>query len=229
MKTRLQMMLLLAVPVLAAGCAIEPASDYYSYGEPVVVYAAPPPVRYEYAGSPPVVGALWIDGYWNWGGSQYIWVPGRWETPRPGYRWAPHRWERDGNRWRQYGGHWEHEDPPRRHVPPQPYVQPQPQPQHYSPSPQQQRGDRSDNRRVEPRPYVRPDPELSPVQERYVAPRHEREGRQESPDNPRSRSDRGDRARGAESERGFLQRPPPEEYSRPMPAERVPLMRRNRD
>jgi hypothetical protein len=99
----------LASLVVAAslfGCVVAPvpvARPYY--GEPVMM--APPPPRVEYVGPPPVLGQIWIDGFWNWTGNGHYWVPGRWEAPRPGYYWAPHRWERDGDHWRQSGGHWE--------------------------------------------------------------------------------------------------------------------------
>lgn len=101
--------LLAGMTLLVGGCAVvavdDPYRDYH-YGSPVVSIAPPPP-RYEYIGVPPVVGHIWIDGYWDWGGSRYQWVPGRWESPRPGYHWSPFRWERHGNDWRRQGGRWE--------------------------------------------------------------------------------------------------------------------------
>jgi len=69
--------------------------------------AAPPPPRVEYAGPPPAVGYIWIDGFWNWAGGRHVWSPGHWEAPRVGQRWVPHRWERDGNRWHLREGHWD--------------------------------------------------------------------------------------------------------------------------
>lgn len=90
--------------VLIGGCVVAPASGHH-YVETVRV--APPPPYVEYVGRPPVIGHIWIGGYWHWGGARYVWVPGRWEAPRHGHRWVPHRWERDGDRWRRHGGHWE--------------------------------------------------------------------------------------------------------------------------
>jgi len=103
MKHKLLLSLLLTAVVLQ-GCAVVPEPRPY-YGDPVMV--APPPPRVEYMGPPPMVGYIWIGGYWNWIGMRYQWIPGRWEAPRPGYVWTPHRWDRDGDHWRQSGGQWE--------------------------------------------------------------------------------------------------------------------------
>ncbi len=105
MKTSFALASLLAAATLS-GCVVVPmpAGRPY-YGAPVMV--APPPPRVEYVGPPPMLGQIWIGGYWNWTGQRHYWVPGRWEAARPGYQWAPHRWERDGDHWRQSGGHWE--------------------------------------------------------------------------------------------------------------------------
>lgn len=97
---------LIAATAVLGGCAVSPAYDSYAVE---TVYVAPPPPRVEYVGPPPVVGHIWISGYWNWGGARYVWVPGRWEAPRHGYRWVPHRWEQRGNQWHRYGGRWESE------------------------------------------------------------------------------------------------------------------------
>jgi hypothetical protein len=107
-KGKLLLTALAATSVLLGACTTYttyPVHDPY-YDQPVV-RVAPPPPQYEYYGSPPSVGHVWISGYWNWGGVRYIWVPGRWDAPRPGHYWAPHRWERQGDHWRQHGGRWE--------------------------------------------------------------------------------------------------------------------------
>lgn len=100
----------LAVAALLAGCAVSPSAgpryvERHEYYEPVRM--APPPPYIEHVGPPPVVGHVWISGYWNWGGSRYAWVPGRWDAPRAGHHWVPHRWEKNGDHWRQQGGRWE--------------------------------------------------------------------------------------------------------------------------
>jgi len=69
---------------------------------------APPAPQVEYFGAPPVVGYVWISGYWNWVGGRHVWVSGRWAAPpRPGQRWVPHQWHRQGDGWRLNHGHWE--------------------------------------------------------------------------------------------------------------------------
>ncbi len=52
----------------------------------------------------PFAGAIWLGGYWGWGGGRYHWVPGRWERPRAGFFWAPHRWVPFHGRWQLRGG-----------------------------------------------------------------------------------------------------------------------------
>ena len=92
--------------LILGGCVVAPAGR--PYRPPVeTVYVAPPPPRVESMGPPPMVGAVWIQGYWHWSGSRHDWVPGRWEAPRPGYRYVPHNWVQQGDRWRQEGGRWE--------------------------------------------------------------------------------------------------------------------------
>ncbi|MBL8440095.1 MAG: YXWGXW repeat-containing protein [Betaproteobacteria bacterium] len=70
------------------------------------VPVAPPPPRYEAAGSPPAAGQVWLDGYWNWTGARHEWVSGHWESPRPGHHWVPHRWEQNRGQWSLRGGYW---------------------------------------------------------------------------------------------------------------------------
>ncbi|WP_372525576.1 hypothetical protein [Piscinibacter sp.] len=98
----------LAGLILAAalsGCVIAPAQPYYPVDGPVMV--APPAPREEYIGVAPVVGQIWLSGYWGWSGGRHVWIGGHWDAPRPGHRWVPHQWvhERDG--WRLHHGHWD--------------------------------------------------------------------------------------------------------------------------
>ncbi|MCE1243740.1 hypothetical protein [Oryzomicrobium sp.] len=107
MRTKL-LLVALATAAALSGCVVAPVGrPYYgpAYSEPVMV--APPPPQVEVVGPPPVVGQIWIGGFWNWTGHRHEWVPGHWENPRPGYTWVPHRWEQAGNGWRHTGGHWE--------------------------------------------------------------------------------------------------------------------------
>ena len=95
--------------LLLSGCVVAPYPEYSSpapyYGEAVMV--APPPLRIERPGPPPVAGYVWIGGYWNWVGGRHDWVSGRWEAPREGHRWVPHQWVQEGQHWRRSEGHWE--------------------------------------------------------------------------------------------------------------------------
>lgn len=91
---------LLALAV--GGCVVAPTP----YATGPVVAVEPPAPHVEVYGPPPVVGQVWISGYWGWRDSRHVWVPGYWDAPRPGYRWVPHRWERGGGGWRERGGYW---------------------------------------------------------------------------------------------------------------------------
>jgi hypothetical protein len=67
---------------------------------------APPPVQIEARGSPPVSGAVWIDGYWAWTGA-WTWVPGRWAIPpQTGASWRPSVWVPEGVSVRLDPGGW---------------------------------------------------------------------------------------------------------------------------
>ena len=75
--------------------------------EPEYIVDVPPPALYgEAQPLMPFPGAVWIGGYWGWGGGRHAWVPGRWDRPRPGYAWRPHAWVPEGGRWRLQGGGW---------------------------------------------------------------------------------------------------------------------------
>lgn len=116
MKSKTLITALLAGMAMLSGCVVAPAPVFR---EPV--YIEPPPPRVEYPGYPPIVGYIWIGGFWTWIGQRYEWVPGRWEAPRPGYRWVAPRWEREGNHWRQHEGRWDRDDrAPRGNPPPPP-------------------------------------------------------------------------------------------------------------
>ena len=94
----------LAASALLAGCYVVPVAP--GPGAEVVTEVPPPPPQVEVYGPPPVVGQIWIGGYWNWGGARFVWMPGYWATPRPGYYWRPHQWVPHRHGWRLDRGHW---------------------------------------------------------------------------------------------------------------------------
>lgn len=106
MKNCILSALLAALSIQVGGCAVLDFDPPHAYAAPAV-RVAPPAPRYEFVGSPPIVGQVWIGGNWNWVDTRYVWVPGRWETPRHGHVWTPSRWERHGDHWRHHGGRWE--------------------------------------------------------------------------------------------------------------------------
>jgi hypothetical protein len=110
--------------LLLSGCVVAPTPfyygpdgtpayntgyGYYNYGYPgAAVYApvAPPAPYAEVQPVIPFAGAIWINGYWNWGGGRYSWVPGRYERSRPGYSYEPRRWTQSSRGGWQMGGGW---------------------------------------------------------------------------------------------------------------------------
>jgi len=72
----------------------------------VYVRTPPPKVIVEVRPTPPVRGAIWVAGHWEWRRGKYVWVKGRWVKPRPGYVWVPGRWVRKHRGWVWVPGHW---------------------------------------------------------------------------------------------------------------------------
>lgn len=95
-----------ASALLTTGCVVAPYGPGYGYGYGDVVNTAPPPPQHEVYGVAPVLGHVWLAGYWGWGGGRHQWVPGHWSAPRAGHAWVPHAWVRSGNGWRMNPGHW---------------------------------------------------------------------------------------------------------------------------
>lgn len=92
--------------LLMSACVVAPygpAPGYYD--EPAASTEVPPPAsQVEVVPVVPFAGAIWLGGYWGWGGGRYHWVPGRWERPRVGFVWAPYRWVPFGGHWQLRGG-----------------------------------------------------------------------------------------------------------------------------
>jgi len=41
---------------------------------------------------------VWVPGYWQWSGTQWIWIKGSWRLPpKAGYRWRPSRWRKSAS------------------------------------------------------------------------------------------------------------------------------------
>ena len=98
--------------LLLSACVVAPYQPYQAYppGNPTYdeqgpLSEAPPPApQYEVVPVVPFAGAIWLGGYWGWGGGRHHWVPGRWDRPRAGFFWAPHRWVPFQGRWQLRGG-----------------------------------------------------------------------------------------------------------------------------
>ena len=93
--------------LLLSACVVAPYGPAYHtyYDEPgPVTEVQPPPSQVEVVPVVPFAGAIWLGGYWGWGGGRYHWVPGRWDRPRAGFIWAPHIWVPFQGRWQLRGG-----------------------------------------------------------------------------------------------------------------------------
>jgi hypothetical protein len=106
-------LMILAASMLLSACVVAPYPRHGGYyapgpvGSVVVMADIPPPAPYvEVIPAMPYPGAVWLGGYWGWGGGRHQWVPGRWEQPRPGYAWHPYAWAPHGGRWQLNAGGW---------------------------------------------------------------------------------------------------------------------------
>lgn len=74
----------------------------------------PPPPRYVPPPPRPTPLAIWIAGYWNWTGVQFVWVDGRWDPSPPRYKvWAPDQWIHTDRGWYRQPGRWVDDRPGR--------------------------------------------------------------------------------------------------------------------
>jgi hypothetical protein len=101
---------LVLAPWVLTACVVAPLGYYDDgYGGTVATAdMAPPAPYYEVQPALPYVGAVWLSGYWGWGGGRHYWVPGRWDRGRPGFAWNPYQWRPQGNRWALSGGWMRH-------------------------------------------------------------------------------------------------------------------------
>lgn len=109
---KLRFMLPALSSLLLSACVIapyglRPVAVYADTGEPVATADMPPPAPYvEVVPVMPFAGAIWLGGYWGWGGGRHHWVAGRWDRPRAGFAWSPYRWAPNQGRWQLRGGGW---------------------------------------------------------------------------------------------------------------------------
>lgn len=106
-------LMILAASMLLSACVVAPYPRYGGYygggpvGSVVVTADIAPPAPYaEVVPAMPYAGAVWLGGYWGWGGGRHQWVPGRWDAHRPGYAWRPYAWAPHGGRWQLNAGGW---------------------------------------------------------------------------------------------------------------------------
>lgn len=59
--------------------------------------AAPPPLQVEAPPPAPVHAAVWVPGFWQWGGSTWVWIAGSWQLrPSATVEWRPAEWRARG-------------------------------------------------------------------------------------------------------------------------------------
>ncbi|MGB2178202.1 MAG: hypothetical protein ACPH9E_09705 [Hyphomonas sp.] len=85
---------------------------YRHYGPPpagtVYITTAPPPPRSVIIPPRPTSLSVWISGYWNWTGTDFVWVDGHWDRspPRAGALWVPDQWVKTNRGWYRKPGRW---------------------------------------------------------------------------------------------------------------------------
>ena len=89
---------LLAVSILSclvlAGCT----AGYVSERPADVTYVRP---------VSPGPGYVWIDGEWEFSGSNYHWREGSWQQPREGRSWKSGYWENNKKGYKWHKGSWQ--------------------------------------------------------------------------------------------------------------------------
>ena len=73
--------------------------------------SAPPRVRYERRTRRTERNAVWVAGFWDWQGDQWVWIPGRWAVPESRRaHWVRARYVREYGGWRYVPGHWSNQN-----------------------------------------------------------------------------------------------------------------------
>jgi hypothetical protein len=85
------------------GCVVRGTG--YTYAR---VRVAPPPPRHVVVETRP--GWVYVDGYWDWNGYEYVWRDGYWERDRPGYVYVRGYWSNDRGNHRYHRHTWRRAD-----------------------------------------------------------------------------------------------------------------------
>lgn len=85
-----------ALPLLLAGCVVEPPNP----NPPT------PPLQVETVPPPPRPLLVWEPGTWRWTGFQYVWLPGHYIERPPGDHWVHGHWAYRGGNWVWIAGGW---------------------------------------------------------------------------------------------------------------------------
>ncbi len=73
----------------------------------IYIDQAPPPRPRIVVPPAPNSIAVWIDGYWNWTGVQFVWVDGFWDpNPPQALHWVRDRWAQSNRGWYRQPGQW---------------------------------------------------------------------------------------------------------------------------
>ena len=180
-----------------AGCVVYPTEPVHST---VYVPVAPPAPLQEVVTVAPVVGMVWVPGYWTWTGVRYQWYTGRWAYPPAGRGyWHPGYWQQTPRGHFYVQGRWHARPYVAPAARPMAVVPPQSRPVQYAPS-------------INPRPNPQAVPQAAPDARTDAGPRGRRVGqRAHQADaanvvapNPRAqqaRKEQRGRGRGAEAHR----------------------------
>jgi hypothetical protein len=67
-----------------------------------------PPATTAVAGNSPGPGYVYVEGYYDWRGGQYVWVPGTWSLPpRTSLTWVPGHWQPTAGGYTWVSGYWQ--------------------------------------------------------------------------------------------------------------------------
>jgi hypothetical protein len=58
----------------------------------------------------PAADYVWVKGFWDWEGGEWVGIPGRWERPAGrDVTWVDPHYDREQDGWRYEPGHWSNE------------------------------------------------------------------------------------------------------------------------